>query len=168
MQHKAKLQILTYSLYHPPAQKASILSIFFPGCSNRSQGYFVINPRQLFFPACGKFRLLFLYGSCIMLLMSGCRPVGEQAERCRWQKKRGERVAAVGEARVCTVRRSGCRAPQQEGRLLWEQVSSNNFISYPGVAQLVGRLLWELVVRPLSSDAKARKYEKNGAFASIR
>ena len=38
---------------------------------------------------------------------------GERAERCRWQIKRGERVAAVGKAQARTVGRSDCRVPQQ-------------------------------------------------------
>ena len=49
-------------------------------------------------------------------------------------------MAAVGKARVCFVRRRDCRAPQQGERLL---CSIKNSILYPGVAQLVARLLWE-------------------------
>ena len=38
---------------------------------------------------------------------------GERCERCRGQRKRVERVAAVGKKRACFVRRCFCRAPQQ-------------------------------------------------------
>ena len=50
-------------------------------------------------------------------------------------------MAAVGKVQVRFAGRSNCRAPQQEGRLL--QPFFTNFIKNPGVAQLVGRLLWE-------------------------
>ena len=39
---------------------------------------------------------------------------GERAERCRWQDKRGERVAAVGEGRSRSAGKDIHRAPQQE------------------------------------------------------
>ena len=39
---------------------------------------------------------------------------GERADCRLWREKGGERVAAVGEKRACFVRRSFCRAPQQE------------------------------------------------------
>ena len=47
---------------------------------------------------------------------------GERGERRRWRIQRPERVAAVGEAQACFVRRSGCRAPQQETALAVDEV----------------------------------------------
>ena len=47
----------------------------------------------------------------------GCGGIGKRSERRRWREERAERVAAVGEAQACFVRRSGCRAPQQEDAL---------------------------------------------------
>ena len=44
---------------------------------------------------------------------------GERCEHCRWQKKRAERVAAVGKGQACFVRRSPCRAPQQDTLPIW-------------------------------------------------
>ena len=41
-------------------------------------------------------------------------PKGERADRRQWRRKGGERVAAVGRIQACFVRRSFCRAPQQE------------------------------------------------------
>jgi len=41
---------------------------------------------------------------------------GERADCRLWREKGGERVAAVGKMQACFVRRSSCRAPQQERR----------------------------------------------------
>ena len=56
--------------------------------------------------------------------------------------KRPERVAAVGEGRRRAVAEDIRRAPQQEARLRFAN-TKNNLNIYPGVAQLVARLLWE-------------------------
>ena len=41
-------------------------------------------------------------------------PAGERCDRCLWQKKGAERVAAVGEGRRCFVTEDIRRAPQQD------------------------------------------------------
>lgn len=51
-------------------------------------------------------------------------------------------MAAVGKAQVRFDGRSDCRAPQQERAPAWSPIFIETK-SHPGVAQLVGRLLWE-------------------------
>ena len=43
-----------------------------------------------------------------------CVRDGERGEHRLWRIKRAKRVAAVGMMQACFVRRSICRAPQQE------------------------------------------------------
>ena len=73
---------------------------------------------------------------------------GERCDRCLWQRKGAERVAAVGKKQACFDRRSFCRAPQQDSgtnrysnRLMWRFPLWNPF------APRLNRRAWVLSYR---------------------
>ena len=116
--------------------------------------------------------LLFLELSCIIPSVSGCSAVGSApalgqiAERCQWQMQRGYLGAAV--EKIKDQRKHddffGHRKPGDQSNgphILSFHSLSHHYPTYPGVAQLVARLLWELVVRPLSPDAKSEETREN-------